>query len=250
MTEPISEAATIKAIEKLLAYYNFQDEVQTREQLLDRWLRSYPIDWVRLAFIEALFQGRYKSASVESLLQRWKQRGQPLYHFGPEFERLVSHNCPKTFLSLLQISASPQAQSGSEQFLSSFMDEMLSIPSKKPFPEAQPISPSSQNLPLEDSSLKQEEAQEESIVAAHSLSSTDLDQPEASTDGLQEKPTVPFAKVEGRKDWFTHAVSRSEICRTANRVSLADPIHCFTPVSRPSGLYTKLAAMAIISRDD
>jgi hypothetical protein len=247
MTEPISEAATIKAIEKLLAYYNFQDEVQTREQLLDRWLRSYPIDWVRLSLIEALYQGRYKSASIEYLLQRWKRRGQPLYHFGSEFERLVSHNCPKTFLSLLQISAYPQAQSGSEQFLSSFMDEMLSIPSETQVSETQPIIPPSQNLPSEDLSSEQKEAQEDFAVAAHPPSSAALVQPEAAADGPQEQPAAPLAAGESRKDWF-RAIRRSEIRHAANRTSLADPIHCFTPVSKPSGLYTKLAAIA--SGDD
>lgn len=229
MTEPTSEVSTIKAIEKLLAYYNFQDETQTREQLLDRWLRSYPIDWVRSALIEALYQGRYKSASVEYLLQLWKRRGQPLHRFSREFERLVSHNCPHTFLSLLQVPTPVQESRDSQKFLSNFMDEILAV-SEEP-PSIEPTAPTSSE------SSEQKDIQEEAVATAPP--STDV--PQLEEDGWR---TTVLTEEEDSENWLTHTIDRSNICRTVGHISAADPIHRFVPVSRPSELYTKLAAIA------
>ncbi|PZD74741.1 hypothetical protein C1752_01061 [Acaryochloris thomasi RCC1774] len=233
MTEPTSEVSTIKAIEKLLAYYNFQDEAQTREQLLDRWLRSYPIDWVRSALIEALYQGRYKSASVEYLLQLWKRRGQSLHRFSREFERLVSHNCPQTFLSLLQVPTSVQEPRNSHKFLSTFMDEILAVSEEPPLRE--------QTSPIRPEPLEQEDAQEAAIKGADPFPA-DVAQPDADERLLEPAART---KEEAPEGWLAHAIDRSDICRTVGRISAAaDPIHCFTPISRPSELYTKLAAIA------
>ncbi|MEO0373979.1 MAG: hypothetical protein AAF329_05000 [Cyanobacteria bacterium P01_A01_bin.17] len=232
MTEPTSDVSTIKAIEKLLAYYNFQDEAQTREQLLDRWLRSYPIDWVRSALIEALYQGRYKSASVEYLLQLWKRRGQSLHHFSREFERLVSHNCPQTFLSLLQVPTSAQEPRNSHKFLSTFMDEILAVSEEPPSIE--------QDASTRPEFLGQEDAQKIPVTEADPLFPANVAQSDAD-----ERLAEPAAIRESSDNWLTHAIDRSDICRTVGRISAAaDPIHCFTPISRPSELYTKLAAIA------
>ena len=236
MTEPISEVSSIKAIEKLLAYYNFQDELQTREQLLDRWLRSYPVDWVRLALIEALYQGRYKSASVEYLLQLWQRRGQPLKRFSREFERLVSHNCPKTFLSLLQAPSIPQAQPKSQKTFTGRMDKSPSISRKKASIAPTAISP---QIDL----LEQEEHQEVSATEdSPSLHSSIQHQSESEERQKERFTDLPLE--ESPDEWVIHAAEPSKICRKASRISSANPIHSFTPISRPSGLYEKLAAMA------
>ncbi len=237
MTEPISEVSSIKAIEKLLAYYNFQDELQTREQLLDRWLRSYPVDWVRLALIEALYQGRYKSASVEYLLQLWQRRGQPLKRFSREFERLVSHNCPKTFLSLLQAPPSiPQSQQKSQTTLTGLMDKSPSISRKKASIAPPAISPQIDLLEQED---HQEVSATENSRSLHSST-----QHESAAEEQQKRPVTNFPLEESPDEWGIHAAEPSKICRKASRLSSANPIHSFTPISRPSGLYEKLAAMA------
>ena len=47
---------------------------------------------IRLAVVEALYQGRYKAISVEHILDCWRRRGQPNFHFSLEFERLICQN--------------------------------------------------------------------------------------------------------------------------------------------------------------
>jgi lipopolysaccharide export system protein LptA len=83
---PLRDTAAIPAV-NLLKHYGFEGAL-TAKQLTDQW-QQYPSNWVRLAMIEALYQGRYKAVSVEKILAAWQRRGQPLYHFDQEFERLV-----------------------------------------------------------------------------------------------------------------------------------------------------------------
>jgi hypothetical protein len=84
---PKDVAATVTY---LLAYYSFDLEGRNSDRLVDEWLRQYPADWLRLAVIEALYQGRYKAFSVEQILVLWRRRGKPLPHFNREFEWIVS----------------------------------------------------------------------------------------------------------------------------------------------------------------
>ena len=78
----------------LLVHYIFDLAGHTPSELINRWLKDYPATWVRLAVIESLYQGRYKAISVEQILAFWKRRGQALYHFNHDFERLVCGNFP------------------------------------------------------------------------------------------------------------------------------------------------------------
>lgn len=97
MTESENDSA-LQAADALLKHYFFDGGEFTSDQLLDRWLRSYPPRWVRLALIEALYQGRYKAVSVEQILLRWLRRGQPTHRFSKDFESLVCNNLPKNLL--------------------------------------------------------------------------------------------------------------------------------------------------------
>ncbi|MBD2305987.1 hypothetical protein H6G17_10735 [Chroococcidiopsis sp. FACHB-1243] len=76
----------------LLLHYIFDLGGHNARELVERWLRFYPANWVRLAAIEALYQGRYKAVSVEQILSIWQRRGQIQPHFNCEFERLVCGN--------------------------------------------------------------------------------------------------------------------------------------------------------------
>lgn len=76
----------------LLLHYIFDLGGYSARELVEHWLRYYPASWVRLAAIEALYQGRYKAISVEQILGLWQRRGQVLPHFNSEFERLVCGN--------------------------------------------------------------------------------------------------------------------------------------------------------------
>lgn len=73
----------------LLTYYGFDLSGTKTEELVAEWLVQYPGYWLRLAIVEALYQGRYKAVSVGHILEMWLRRGQPFYHFNHEFERLV-----------------------------------------------------------------------------------------------------------------------------------------------------------------
>ena len=79
----------------LLTHYSFDLGGYSTGELIAEWLLEYPAAWVRLATIEALYQGRYKGLSVTHILACWKRRNQALYHFNHEFERLVSSQLPK-----------------------------------------------------------------------------------------------------------------------------------------------------------
>lgn len=92
MTEVTAISAQAAA---LLLHYGFDLGGRKAEKLAMEWLTKYPHFWLRLAVIEALYQGRYKSVSVEQILSMWQRIGQPLYHFNGEFERLVCSNYPQ-----------------------------------------------------------------------------------------------------------------------------------------------------------
>ncbi len=79
----------------LLHHYGFDLGSHTISQLLLGWQKHYPATWMRLATIEALYQGRYKAISVEQILAMWQRRSQPIYHFNHEFERLVCDKLPE-----------------------------------------------------------------------------------------------------------------------------------------------------------
>lgn len=89
MTQNSSPDSVAQAAADLLNRYGFDLGAFNAEQLVGFWLRSYPAMWIRSAVVEALYQGRYKSVSVGQILAIWKRRGQPIYHYSFEFERMV-----------------------------------------------------------------------------------------------------------------------------------------------------------------
>lgn len=79
----------------LLNHYKFELRGYTAPELVNLWLRNYQANWVRLGVIEALYQGRYKAVSVEQILAVWARRGEPVFRFTHEFERLISRKLPQ-----------------------------------------------------------------------------------------------------------------------------------------------------------
>ena len=104
MTELTQDSAAAYAT-ALLSHYGFELGGYTAQELVAMWLHRYRANWVRLAAIEALYQGRYKAVSVGQILATWTRRGRPIYHFNHEFERLISRKIPQN------IAASPDAPS-------------------------------------------------------------------------------------------------------------------------------------------
>ncbi len=76
----------------LLIHYDFELGGETAEKLVEKWIKLYPAFWLRLAIVESLYQGRYKAISVEHILNFWQRRKEPIFHFNPEFARLICSN--------------------------------------------------------------------------------------------------------------------------------------------------------------
>ncbi len=84
----------------LLVHYSFDLSGHSASELVNRWQNQYPLDWLHLAVIEALYQGRYKGISVQQILAFWLRRGQATYHFNMEFERLICSKFPESLTAM------------------------------------------------------------------------------------------------------------------------------------------------------
>ncbi len=84
----------------LLTHYSFDLSGHTASELIKRWQTQYPVTWLHLAVVEALYQGRYKGISVQQILAFWQRRGQAIYHFNMEFERLICSKFPECLTEL------------------------------------------------------------------------------------------------------------------------------------------------------
>lgn len=80
----------------LLIHYSFDLSGYNASELIKRWQSQYPVNWLHLAVVEALYQGRYKAISVNQILAFWQRRGQVIYHFNMEFERLICSKFPES----------------------------------------------------------------------------------------------------------------------------------------------------------
>jgi len=99
--EPSNHGTAVYAA-SLLRHYSFELGEYSADQLLTYWFSTYAADWVRLALVEALYQGRYKAISVGLFLAFWQRRGHPLYHFNHEFEHLVCDRLPRNLVPLME----------------------------------------------------------------------------------------------------------------------------------------------------
>jgi len=93
----------------LLINYSFDLSGYSANELVERWQMQYPLNWLHLAVIEALYQGRYKGVSVQQILVFWQRRDQATYHFNMEFERMICSKFPQS-LTLFAAPALPPAQ--------------------------------------------------------------------------------------------------------------------------------------------
>ncbi|WP_353932361.1 hypothetical protein WJM97_07195 [Okeanomitos corallinicola TIOX110] len=84
----------------LLIHYSFDLNGYSASELVNHWQREYPIDWLHLAVIEALYQGRYKAISVQQILNFWQRRNQVSFHFNMEFERMVCSKFPENLTKI------------------------------------------------------------------------------------------------------------------------------------------------------
>lgn len=88
----LTEDLALTQTEILLTNYRFELNENTAQALIARWRQKYPTGNLRLAVLEALYQGRYKGESVEQILNLWLRRQNITFHFNQEFERLICDN--------------------------------------------------------------------------------------------------------------------------------------------------------------
>ncbi|PMB14587.1 hypothetical protein [Fischerella thermalis] len=84
----------------LLIHYSFDLSGYQASELVNRWQQQYSDSWLHIAVIEALYQGRYKAISVQQILTLWQRRGQAVFHFNMEFERLICSKFPESLTSV------------------------------------------------------------------------------------------------------------------------------------------------------
>ncbi|MGI0490831.1 hypothetical protein ACN4EG_03380 [Alkalinema pantanalense CENA528] len=103
-----ADSNPITHAESLLKHYSFDLGSRSVQDLLADWQAHYSPQWIRLAVVEALYQGRYKAISVDEILKIWRRRRQPTPHFSREFERLVGDRFPRKLLSVEQRKGLPR----------------------------------------------------------------------------------------------------------------------------------------------
>jgi hypothetical protein len=206
MNEPPKDPAAAHAI-ALLSHYGFELGGYATEELVARWLETYQASWVRLAVIEALFQGRYKAVSVEQILAVWARRGQPNYRFNHDFERLICRKLP--------------------QNLAEFSEETTTHRSQE---ASLPPQPAWELPPVEDKpSLSQAIAQEETPPAVPN-----------EGDDIAQTPVPPDERLVE----VMHQASTTYTADWSRGEGNKQPIDRFTPPPDTSEFYRKLKAVA------
>ena len=100
-TAPVTQtfAPPAELAAKLLTHYSFDLNGHNASELVNQWQSEYPLHWLHLAVIEALYQGRYKAISVQQILTFWQRKGETTYHFNMEFERMICSKFPERLTS-------------------------------------------------------------------------------------------------------------------------------------------------------
>ncbi|AFY77705.1 hypothetical protein Ple7327_2404 [Pleurocapsa sp. PCC 7327] len=215
---------TVTQTAALLARYGFELKGYTALELIDQWLRLYPAKWVRLAVIEALYQGRYKAISVEHILSIWLRRGQPTFHFSYEFERLVFRVLPPASESKSASDAIEDSERENNELVARLQEVSKRL---SRFHQAIAKKPSTANTTPEESStiaLDRPTSQQPSQVSA-------------------QENTFPEAKPQQKSS----SLPNKEFRLLANK---RRAIHEFTPAIDRSDFYSKLKAVVRQESDE
>lgn len=98
--EPTPRVVLASAVALMVHYFGIREVDAWTEVLL--LAGRYSPDWVRLAVVEALYQGRYKVISVQQILDIWRRRGKVVSHFNREFEAIVTVPLPDAIQAQLR----------------------------------------------------------------------------------------------------------------------------------------------------
>jgi len=217
----------------LLTHYSFDLGGYLVEQLIDRWLRNYPLSWLRPAVIEALYQGRYKAVSVEQILAFWRRRGQPLQHFNHEFERILCSRLPQT---LTHIAAS-KPKSRSIAAVSESQPDALALPQISETFTNFVQSPVSSETPEPDSDLIAQSDLPAIFAEDRSIDPPQLVLPARST---RSNPVFDAAQASQPSSNF----DKANLILWSDAQGSKLPIHQFVPAPATSEFYIKLKSVA------
>jgi hypothetical protein len=217
----------------LLSYFSLEPDQYpqplTKARLLNRWLQTYPQEWVRCALVESLYQGRYKTYCVEQILALWHRRGQPIYHFNHEFETMICNNVPQRKENLL-VADAPLVDRVGAHALQPDCGEGLKPSVVLPLPEeGTETSEVSTGLPDEGHSLAPKPADLES-------------------DDHRWADAFEWPVADVRESVLASVLNRNQLLPLLlDRIGLV-PIHRFIPEAEPVEFCERLAEIARSSR--
>jgi len=265
MTELAKDVAAIDVTD-LLTRYGFDLGGSTLDRLVSTWLNCYPTQWVRLAVIEALYQGRYKAISVEQILNLWQRRGKSLYRFNHEFERVICGRFSYTQFSTIAPRYTAPSRTAPSRSVSNAVPPGASVPQvPNPALSNQSVSKSASLEPTPEVSAPQPalpqvetESNPESIVVPDPVPANDstnetvtssrppvevLSEPDTSEASSVSSQTSgsPVTTFQPADDL---ALEPLVMLSTARSASQHQPIHHFVPSSQSSDFYAKLKAVA------
>jgi hypothetical protein len=215
----LAKDLTVTQIAALLTRYGFELRGYTPLEIIERWLRLYPVKWVRLAVVEALYQGRYKVISVEHILSLWLRRGRPMFHFTYEFERLIFRVLPQhDEPQLIPIAIATQESESSE----------LISPSQETAEKLIHVHQWQEKNQVQSSEEPQTETQGDRVLQQPDFADSQGSNRQISSDSEPFIPSAPFPSFQRN---FKPLGSRG---RT---------IHEFTPAIDDSDFYSKLKAV-------
>ena len=269
------------AAEILLVQYSFDLSHWSAAELVQKWLQYHPANWLRLAIIEALYQGRYKSISVEQILVCWQRRSKAIYHFNLEFERLICAKLPGVNIEERELdppaqcseAESPETIENSDQVLTKNLPippiaansqtKMSDRTTTKPGsditsptePKPQPVvSPSPQPNKPQKIAKVANSTDGSNAAEIHSKKVSELDIKRQIIADLLDDPWLDERDEEIIEN-ILKSGSNSEnfsVCQnpgsqSENTDSLwqanPTPIHEFTPTADPSEFYTRLKSV-------
>ena len=244
----------------LLVHYGFEMGGYKAEELVAKWLNDYQANWVRLGVIEALYQGRYKSVSVEQILASWSRRSRAVYHFNHEFERLICRKFPQNLADSLTNQAAPEFPQELEILDIPDCDQMTSHCSDGH------VETNTPNCSIQESERNQKtDVSTQSAAEMHASSVslvTPITSPTSSSPSLVAPGSTPFNPDDVRTEHLRDADETREAKeQQSNSYKVnyeADwsrwdaakrPINQFTPPPDISDFYLKLKAVALLRED-
>ncbi|MGA1409905.1 MAG: hypothetical protein ACO37W_09240 [Prochlorotrichaceae cyanobacterium] len=266
--EPAPRVVLASAVALMVHYFDIR-EVDAWTEVINL-AACNPPSWIRIAVIEALYQGRYKVVSVQQILDIWQRRGRILSHFNREFEAIVTVPLPDRVQAQLRALAEEHQEEHRQQRLREHPEPGTKIISDQEPPdqgeESIQISPEDRESRNADPAIVAPEPQ----AIADSLESSTVDHPEESLAEKdlavpslpeeQEQPAQPNQSAENvsreavtdlgdpsQPSTSSPAVSekiQTEWVPALRRSSSSVRIDRFCPLPDRSGFDRKLLALA------